>query len=169
MKNLEERIDVASSELKGFIKKKDAAKPTEEAQKPQPTFIQVGEPTTHIDTLKIFNANPAYVFRWCQEGNVSNGRSGEWYVVDRNHPDFKGLRAALDHSPEESFIKFKDLILCCVRKETAEKKRQLLSDRTKARSRSISERYKTNVGKIQKSLGNQSEAIRLMDEINEEE
>lgn len=170
MKDLEEKIETTTSEVKGFLKKKkDVVVPTPAEQKAQPTFAQVEEPSVRIDTLKVYHRNPAYEYHWCREGDVSNGRSGSWIVVDRTHPDFKGLRIEIDHSPNETFFKYKDVILCCARKETVERKRQLLQEKTKARSEGITSRYKDNVGRIQKSLGNQSEAIRLMDELDKEE
>ena len=169
MKDLENKILETTSDVKGFLKKKEVEKPTIEAQKPQPTFAQVEEPAANLDTLAVYGKPKAYEFRWCQEGRVSNGRSGSWIVVDRNHPDFKGLRIEIDHTPDQTFFKYRDLILCCVRKETADKKRLLLRERTKAKSQEVSGKYRENVGKIQKSLGNQSEAIRLMDTLDKEE
>ena len=172
MISLKENVDVAGSvvkeEVKGFAKKKDIVKPTLEEQKVQPTFIQIEEPILKRNTLMIYNANPAYAYKWCADSEVSNGRSGNWRVVDRNHPDFKGLRVEIDEQPKQSFFKYRDLILCCMRKETNMKIKEILHQKTKSRSTAITNKYKENVGKIQKSLGNQSEAIRLMEEINEE-
>jgi hypothetical protein len=169
MSKLEEITAASSEQTKGFLKKQATVTPTVEETKAKPTFIQVEEPNIKVDTLKIYSPNPSYEYHWCNEVNVSNGRSGMWVVVDKNHPDFKNLRVQIDHAIDKSFFKFKDLILCCARKETAVKRRQMHSDIIRNRSKSVDRKFGENVKKIQKSLGDRSEAIRTMEKLEEEE
>lgn len=161
-------VDKALEETKGFLQKKETITPTVEEQKPLPTFIEVEEPEIRIDVLKLSHPNPNYTYRWCQESKVSNGRSGMWHVVDKKHPDFASLRVPIDHTPDKTFFRFKDLVLCCCRKETADKRRKLHLDSVKARSEHVGKKFGEDIKKIQKSLGNRSEALSVLEQMDED-
>lgn len=167
-KKPESEVSEALNKTKGFLKKKAVEMPTVEEQKPQPTFVQVEEPAINVDALKVLTPNLNYVYHWCRESNVSNGRSGMWVVVDKKHPDFVRMSVPIDHAPNNTFFKYKDLILCCVRKETAEKRRKLHSDKIKARLKSTDKKFGEDIKRIQKSLGSRSEAIKVMEQLEEE-
>jgi hypothetical protein len=132
--------------------------------------MEVEEPVMKPDALEIFNANPNYRFRWCLEKKVANGRKSDWKVVDRHHPDFEGMRVNVDHSPDQTYIKYMDVILCCMRRETAAKKKALLAEKVKKRTEGVGKKFERGVKKLSKALGGgRQEALRAMDKIEKEE
>jgi hypothetical protein len=114
------------------VEETEATPPQQENPISKP-FLEIEEYRGETQKLEIFNANPAYDYRWCNKDLMGNGRKGIWHTVLRNHPDFAGLRVAVDHSPTENFFRLNDLILCCCRKETAAQKRKANLDKIKRR------------------------------------
>jgi len=90
------------------------AKPT-----PAKPFIEVIEkPSLDRNVLAVLNKNPMYAYQWVPKIEMAGNRYGHWITLDKTHPDFKGIRVEVDHSPDQTYISLGDLILCCCRKET---------------------------------------------------
>ena len=136
---------------------------------PEASFVQVEEPIINLDFLEVRGKNPNYEYHWCLKSRMSEGRIGNWTVVDKEHPDFQELKVNADHSPKETYISYKDLVLCCTRKETAASMRKALHNKAEARTRAITANYEEKVGKVRKSLGDRKEALKLMKTIDKEE
>lgn len=141
----------------------------EQAQDKEKDFLSIEKPITHIDPLEVLGKNPRYEYRWCLKSKMAEGRFGHWVSVDRRHPDFKDIRVHADHSPDKSFFMYKDLILCCTRKETAQAYRQMQREKVKARTKAVTDNYEDKVGKVKRALGDRTEALSLMKSIDKEE
>lgn len=94
-------------------------------------------PPVERSPLNIYNANPMYAYRYCNKDMMGNGRRGIWHTVPKDHPDFSGLRVEVDHSVGQNFFSYKDVILCCARKETADSKRKRLAEKIERRDKAL--------------------------------
>lgn len=94
-------------------------------------------PPIERSPLNIYNVNPTYAYRWCNKDMMGNGRRGIWHTVPKDHSDFSGLRVEVDHSVDQNFFSYKDVILCCARRETAESKRKRLSEKVDRRDKTL--------------------------------
>lgn len=144
-------------------------KPIVEKKADHAPFIQIEEPIIAVDYLEVKDKNPNYEYHWCLKSRMSEGRIGNWVVVDKKHPDFRNLKVNADHSPNSSYISYKDLVLCCARKETAVAMRKALAKKAEARSKAATENYEEKVGKVSRSLGDRKSALKLMKSIDKEE
>jgi len=134
------------------------ARTDEELRKPF-LDVEVSEPEKD-NPLTIYNANPMYVYRWCNRELMAAGRKGIWHTVPRNHPDFKGMSIAVDHSPDQNYFQYRDLILCCARRETVEHRRKRLEEKIQRRERLMQKEEETLI-KVSKE--NMREGIRTLD------
>uniref|UniRef100_A0A6H1ZCB1 Uncharacterized protein n=1 Tax=viral metagenome TaxID=1070528 RepID=A0A6H1ZCB1_9ZZZZ len=135
-------------------------------------FLEITEPSVVVDPFEVKNWPGQYEKHWCLEKKVSHGRKGDWVVVDRTHPDFKGIEVPIDQSPDQTFIRYMDVILCCMRKETAIKKRDALNAKVKNKTEAVTNKYRAGVGKLAKATGaggSRREAMQVMDTIEKEE
>lgn len=88
-------------------------------------FLEVEEAPKKQGILAVTNVNPNYRVRWCgKAGMPASNRKGIYVVIDKRHPDFKGMTVQRDDTPDASYITIGDLILCATRKETSDKVRQ---------------------------------------------
>ena len=115
-----------------MIKKKVEAEvetiPVEKAKKEYAYPIEI-VPSSRIDPFNLRSANPAYTYRWCAKNKMAANRRGIWRTVLKDKTDFENVQVEIDHSPEQNFFSYGDLILCCARKETTKAKRKALQDR----------------------------------------
>ena len=104
------------------------------------------------DPFRIYDENPNYIYRWCLKTKMANSRRGIWHTVPREHSDFEGLRVEIDHTPDQSFFSFGDLILCCARKETVESRRNSLLQRNLKRGEVFEKRVNEKLAKLDKDV-----------------
>ena len=121
-------------------------------------------PALQDSPLTIYDWNPAYTYRWCNRELMANGRKGIWHAVPRDHGDFKGLRVAVDHEPETNFFRYKDLILCCARKETVDAHRARLRDKVARRDAHLKQEEQQVIEATKQNL---SDSIRILDKVND--
>jgi len=129
-------------------------------------FLEIEEVAEGVDGLEVINRNPNYYYRWCRESDVGTGRTDIWNVLDRKHPDFSGLRVNIDHSPDKSFIRFKDLILCCARIETREKKRKALDAKVANSATQVKNKLVRDVDKTNKGLAHRTGVVQAFSSID---
>lgn len=116
---------------------------------PAPSFVDIElTPPLRINPLTIYDANPNYAYRWCRKDMMAGNRKDIWHSVDKSHPDFKGLRVAIDHSRDHTYFSYGDLILCCCRKETAKSKRKLLDERAVVRTKNFEGQVKETTARM---------------------
>jgi len=132
------------------------------------SFLEVENVELNVDGTEVHNLNPNYYPRWCRESELGNGRKGIWVVLNRNHPDFAGVSVNIDHSPDKSFIRFKDLILCVTRKETRDKKRKALDEKVASRTADVSNKLVRNVERVNAGLANRSGVVTAFKGIDKE-
>lgn len=117
------------------------------------SFLEVEEPELYVDILKVDNWPPQYTKKWCKKEKMPSGRSGNWVTVDKKHPDFKGIRPVIDHTPEQSFVTNGDLILCCMRKETHDKLTAHRNEVAKRAQSKAKDTYNAELEKLKSNLG----------------
>lgn len=118
----------------------------------QKSFLEIEEPELYIDILRVDNWPANYAQKWCKKEKMPNFRLGNWVAVDKNHPDFKGIKPVIDHTPKESYVTNGDLILCCMRKETHEKLWDLREERNRRVSEKAEESYKSDIDRLRSNL-----------------
>jgi len=100
-------------------------------------------PPVQDSPLTVYNKNLMYAYRWCNKDLMATGRKGIWNTIPRDHPDFAGLRVSVDHSPNQNFFTYRDLVLCCCRAETAKSKRQRLDEKIRRRDARLQQEEET--------------------------
>lgn len=109
-------------------------------------FIEViEEPVATRNVLEVMNKNPMYAYQWNPKREMANSRHGHWLTLNKTHPDFKGVRVHIDHTPNESFISFEDLILCVTRKETFNKWFKAENEKGRHGEASITKEFKNQI------------------------
>jgi hypothetical protein len=127
-------------------------------------------PPREQSPLNIYDANPMYCYRWCQKDMMGAGRRGIWHTVPKDHPDFKELRVQVDHSLGQNYYSYKDVILCCARKETVAQKRKRLDEKIQMRDaklktveenviKATKENLPQGIRTLENAIGEQSDLI----------
>lgn len=128
-------------------------------------FLDIENPYLMDDPLKVINPNPLYEFRWCLADKMAGNRIGHWTVVDKTHSDFKNIRVLVDHAPDKTYFKYKDVILCCMRKETNDKIRKFKEDKIKKITKSFTKTYEKDVNKLTNDYEGREDAVQAMKSI----
>jgi hypothetical protein len=160
-KPTEEELDVkvveAEKTMAKVAEKIEEAEIKPKAKLPEAEIDRKGRPFLAVEQVRDMNVYPLtvynmpekYIGRWCNKANMSTGRRGIWYTIDRTHPDFKELRVEIDDSPELSYFSHGDLVLCCARRETVESRRQAHADKISKRT----SRFEGNVKETMARVG----------------
>lgn len=130
------------------------------------SFFSADELILEEDNLKIYGKNPAYEYHWCLTKAMANGRSKNWVSVKRDDPAHADLRVAVDHSPEQNYIQYLDVILCAMPKGRADQLRKIGAEKVKRKTEGISQKFGDDVAKISRALGNRSESLSVMKTID---
>lgn len=134
-----------------------AEEPKVEPKKVSEPKIEFGDVALYRDELKVENRNPKYEYRWCNSNNMANNRKGNWVSVDRKDikpgGEHEGLSVAVDHSPDQTYIQYRDLILCYMPMELADKRRKLHSERVQKKTGAIEAQFKSDIDRTARALG----------------